>query len=98
MTQASDKTFTERLRRLFAPIDLTHGKISAVLIRFSVPVVLSYLLQQIYTLSDAAICGQTLTAGEVAGVNDTSPLLFMVLQFAFGCATGFTVVAVLRSF
>lgn len=96
MMQASGKTFTERLRRLFAPIDLTHGNISGVLIRFSVPVVLSYLLQQIYTLSDAAICGQTLTAGEVAGVNDTSPLLFMVLQFAFGCATGFTVVTANR--
>ena len=96
MPQAQRQPFAQRLRGLFAPVDLTHGNISGVLIRFSIPIVLSNLLQQIYTLSDAAICGQTLTAGEVAGINDTSPLLFMVLQFAFGCATGFSVVTANR--
>ena len=52
---------------------------------------LSYLLQQLYTLSDAVICGQTLSSEEVAGVNDTSPLSFMFLQFAFGITAGFGV-------
>ena len=53
---------------------------------------MSYLLQQVYTISDAIICGQTLSADEVAGVNDVSSLIFVFLQFAFGCTAGFTVI------
>ena len=36
--------------------------------------------------------GQTLTAGEVAGVNDTAPIIYVFLQFAFGVSTGFCAV------
>lgn len=43
-------------------------------------------------LTDAIICGQVLTAEEVAGVNDTFPLTFIFLQFAFGCTAGFSVI------
>ena len=60
--------------------------------KLSLPVILSYLLQQVYSISDAAIVGQTLTAQEVAGVNDTTSLVFIFLQFAFGVSAGFCVV------
>lgn len=53
------------------------GNVLETILVFSLPVILSYLLQQIYTISDAAIVGQTLTAQEVAGVNDTSSLVFI---------------------
>ena len=33
-----------------------------------------------------------LTAEQVAGVNDTFPLTFIFLQFAFGCTAGFSVI------
>ena len=52
----------------------------------------SYLLQQVYSISDAAIVGQTLTASEVAGVNDTTSLAMIFLQFAFGASAGFCTV------
>lgn len=73
-------------------IDLTKGKEWKQLLLFAFPIILSYLLQQVYTISDAAICGQTLSANEVAGVNDAAPLIFIFLQFAFGCTAGFTVI------
>ncbi|MDD6226927.1 MAG: MATE family efflux transporter, partial [Bacilli bacterium] len=73
-------------------IDLTKGKEWKQLLLFASPIILSYLLQQVYTISDAAICGQTLSANEVAGVNDAAPLIFIFLQFAFGCTAGFTVI------
>lgn len=76
----------------FGSMDLTQGSCWRTILRFSLPVVLSYLLQQVYTISDAAIVGQTLTAQEVAGVNDTSALVFIFLQFAFGVSAGFCVV------
>lgn len=93
-TQSSTKniSFSDRIKALFGQIDLTQGSIIKVLIKFTLPIIISYLLQQLYILSDAAICGQTLSADEVAGVNDTSPLVFIFMQFAFGCTAGFCVV------
>ena len=59
-------------KSLFGPMDLTKGTCWKTILIFSLPVILSYLLQQVYSISDAAIVGQTLTAQEVAGVNDTT--------------------------
>lgn len=80
------------LEKISHPIDLTQGTPWKVILRYSAPIILSYLLQQIYVLTDAIICGQVLTAEEVAGVNDTFPLTFIFLQFAFGCTAGFSVI------
>ncbi len=92
-TQSSKKSSVmDKIKSLFGQIDLTQGSIIKVLIKFTLPIIVSYLLQQLYILSDAAICGQTLSADEVAGVNDTSPLVFIFMQFAFGCTAGFCVV------
>ena len=79
-------------KSLIGPMDLTKGTCWKTILIFSLPVILSYLLQQVYSISDAAIVGQTLTAQEVAGVNDTTSLVFIFLQFAFGVSAGFCVV------
>lgn len=80
------------LRGLFRPIDLTQGSCWKTVLRFSFPIILSYLLQQVYSISDAAIVGQTLSAQEVAGVNDTTSIVYVFLQFAFGVSAGFCVI------
>ena len=80
------------LSSLFQPVELTQGECWKTILAFSFPIIVSYLLQQVYTISDAAIVGQTLTAQEVAGVNDTTSLIFIFLQFAFGVSAGFCVV------
>lgn len=81
------------LKSMFQTVDLTKGKIWQVISIFAIPILLSYLLQQIYTISDAAICGWYLNPNQVAGVNNTSNITFIVLQFAFGCTAGFSVVS-----
>ena len=91
-TSLQKPSFADRIKSLFGQIDLTKGSIIKVIVKFTLPIIVSYLLQQLYILSDAAICGQTLSADEVAGVNDTSPLVFIFMQFAFGCTAGFCVV------
>ena len=83
---------TKKRLSLFQPIDLTEGTCWKTIFLFSIPIIISYLLQQVYTISDAAIVGQTLAADEVAGVNDTSPIAFIFLQFAFGVSAGFCAV------
>lgn len=92
MEKSQNRKPFQALRDLFHPVDLTHGTCWRTILQFSLPVILSYLLQQVYTISDAAIVGQTLTAQEVAGVNDTTSLVFIFLQFAFGVSAGFCVI------
>ena len=83
------RAFFDKLTR---PIDLTTGVPWKVLLRYGAPIMLSYFLQQIYVLTDAIICGQVLSAEQVAGGNDTFPLTFFFLQFAFGCTASFGVI------
>ena len=85
-----------KFRSFFSPADLTKGACWKTILSFSFPIIISYLLQQVYSISGAAIGGQTLTAGEVAGVNDTTSLIFIFLQFAFGVSAGFCVVTSCR--
>ena len=48
------------MRALFRPVELTQGECWKTILAFPFPIVISYLLQQVYTISDAAIVGQTL--------------------------------------
>ncbi len=64
-------------------MDLTKGKPYKQLIIFMIPILLSYIFRQVYTISDAAIVGKYLSAAEVSGVNVVYSLIYIVLQFAF---------------
>ena len=85
-------TAPKGLPALFQPIDLTEGPCWKTILRFSFPIILSYLLQQVYSISDAAIVGQTLSGEQVAGINDIAPIVNIFLQFAFGVSAGFCVI------
>lgn len=77
---------------IFKPMDLTKKSPIKCILLFTLPILLSYLLQQVYTIADAAICGQFLNSNEVAGVNNTTNLVFLVLQFVLGITAGFSVI------
>ncbi len=86
----------KRFRKLFDPIDLTKGSIWKGIIAFFVPIVLSLILQQIYTITDTIIVGQNLGASEVAGVNSSAPAVWIIMQFAIGASSGFSVITAER--
>lgn len=71
-------------------MDLTKGNITKCLLLFSLPIIISYLFQQVYAITDAAIIGQNLSSSEIAGVSDVGCLTYIVMDFAFGCAGGFS--------
>ena len=73
----------QSIKNLFKPVDLTKGKPYKQLIIFMIPILISYIFQQVYTISDAAIVGKYLSAAEVSGVNVVYSLIYIVLQFAF---------------
>ena len=79
-------------KNLFNPIDLTRGSILKNIIIFLIPILLSLIFQQLYSLTDAIIVGQTLSSPEISGINDVGPLCNIALQFAIGCTSGFSVI------
>lgn len=81
-----------KFRNLFNPIDLTKGSILKNIIIFLIPILLSLVFQQLYSLTDAIIVGKTLSSAEISGINDAAPLCNIALQFAIGCTSGFSVV------
>ena len=71
------KTFFKKIHSLFKPIDLTKNKPYKQLLIFMIPILLSLIFQQVYTISDAAIVGKYLSAPEVSGVNVVYSLIFI---------------------
>lgn len=86
------KNIYKKFRNLFNPGDLTEGSIIKGLLIFMIPILLSMLFQQLYTLTDTIIVGQNLSTYEIAGINDVGCLSSIALQFCIGVTSGFSVV------
>ena len=82
----------QKIIHYFDAQDLTKGNITKGILRFLGPIVLSLLFQQIYTLVDSMIVGQTLGEVDVAAVNNATNIIFLVIDFAIGTMSGFGVV------
>ena len=65
---------------------LTGGKHYAAITRFTIPLLLGNLVQQLYVLADAFIISRTLGVDAFAGVSSTGGLVLLVI----GCAQGLT--------
>lgn len=85
-------SLVSKIKRLFDPVDLTKGNILKIIVPFLIPIVLSALFQQLYSLTDTVIVGKTLNPNEVAGVNDVVSMAGLVLNFTIGCTAGFSVI------
>lgn len=82
----------KKFKKLFDPIDLTKGSITKDILLFMVPILLSMVFQQLFTMTDAIIVGQNLGPYEIAGINDVGCLSNIALQFCIGVTSGFSVV------
>jgi putative MATE family efflux protein len=85
------KNILRKFKKLFDPVDLTEGNIVKGMLVFMVPILLSMIFQQLYTLTDTIIVGQNLGTYEIAGINDVSCLCNIPLQFCIGATSGFSV-------
>lgn len=72
--------------------DLTRGKASRVLLAFYFPMLISNLLQHLYTMADTAIVGKGLGDHALAAVGNLSGLMWLVFGFAQGITNGFSVI------
>ena len=68
--------------------NMTQGNIVKQLLLFSFPVLLAQLLQQLYSMTDAAILGHFAQSRALAAIGSGSLLLSVMLNFFTGFTTG----------
>ena len=71
--------------------DFTRGAIPRQLLVFMLPILLSQLLQQFYTIADTALVGQVLGAQALAAVGTASLILSVIVNFFIGFSAGLSV-------
>lgn len=69
--------------------EMTSGKALPLIFSFAMPVLLANLLQQTYSLIDAAIVGKFLGIDAFSAVGASTSVIFLIIGFCNGCCAGF---------
>lgn len=72
--------------------DMTKGKPSGILLRFTLPMLLSVAFQQLYNISDSVIAGKFAGEDALAAVGASFPVTMIFMAVALGCNIGCSVV------
>lgn len=70
---------------------MTVGNPTKDILRFALPLILGYILQQMYLIIDAAIVGRWIGVGALAAVGASSSIMFLVMGFCNGSCAGFAI-------
>ena len=73
-------------------VDMTEGSIFKRIIRFSMPLLLGYLLQQFYTIVDAWVVGQFAGDADLPAIGIVAPVTSILIGIFMGISTGAGVV------
>lgn len=76
--------------------DMTTGNPAKLIIFFSIPLLLGNIFQQLYSMADTIIVGNTIGVTALAAVGATGGLSFLVLGFVMGMTGGFAVITAQR--
>ncbi|MGI5935514.1 MAG: MATE family efflux transporter [Oscillospiraceae bacterium] len=68
--------------------DLTQGSIIRQLVKYSIPLVLSSLLQSLYGMVDMLVVGHYIGATGLSAVNNSSQVMLMITNVLIGICTG----------
>lgn len=68
---------------------MTEGQPFDLLIRFAVPIMLTDIMQQIYTIADSIIVGRLIGVNAFAAVSAASSFYWLILVILFGFSHGF---------
>lgn len=72
-------------------LDMTKGKPASLILRFVIPTMIGNIFQQFYGMVDTIIVGRFVGVDALAAVGATGSISFLILGFAQGLTTGFTV-------
>lgn len=69
-------------------LDMTSGNPYSLMLRFTMPVFLSQVFQQLYNTADAFIVGRYLGTNALAAVTSSGNLIFLLVSFFMGMGMG----------
>lgn len=72
-------------------LDMTQGSPGKLILRFTIPIIIGNVFQQLYNMVDAIIVGRFVGNRALAAVGATGTIMFLILGFMQGLTTGFTV-------
>lgn len=72
-------------------LDMTQGRLGRQIVRFSLPLMLTNLLQMLFSMVDLAVVGRFSSAGAMGSVGSTSTLVFLFTGFLMGLGSGVNV-------
>lgn len=73
-------------------INLTEGKVYKQILKFALPMLIGNIFQQLYNIVDSIIVGNVLGKEALAAVGASFPIIFLLVSFVLGLATGATIV------
>ena len=85
------ETEETKQNRTAAVSDMTVGSPLRQITKFALPLILGYILQQMYLVIDAAIVGRWIGVEALAAVGASSSIMFLVMGFCNGACAGFAI-------
>ncbi len=87
-------SLTKKLRSLFGAQDMTIGSPMSCLLKFSIPLLLGNLAQQLYNTVDAIVIGQSSWGDQgLAAVGLAGPIVNLLLVLFMGISTGASILS-----
>ncbi len=81
-------SLSAKLKAMFGAQDMTVGKTMDCLVKFSVPLLIGNLAQQLYNTVDSIVVGQYIGDTALAAVGTAGPVLNLLLVLFMGISTG----------
>ncbi len=72
--------------------DMTNGSCAKLIIKFSIPMLIGNLFQQMYNIIDSVIVGRFVDSNALAAVGATGALVFMIIGICLGLSAGISIV------
>ena len=80
-------------KKIFQPIDLTKNRPYKVMLAFALPVFLSLLLSNAFSLINSLVLKVTVGGNAVTSISATGSISVILFNFAYGCSNGFSVIS-----
>lgn len=76
--------------------DMTQGHPLLVIFKFTIPLLIGNVFQQMYNMVDTIIVGRYVGEKALAAVGSTGTVMFLIIGFSMGMTAGFTVLTAQR--
>ncbi len=76
------------LKDLFGPVDMTHGSPVRQIIKFTIPMLIGNIAQQLYNTVDSIIVGRFVGDNALAAVGSAGPIVNLLIVLIMGISVG----------